>query len=91
MLDIYEVEINGYPATLQLTEEDAKLRGLKKSDTVEAKREAADRRAAAEAEARAKADAEAKEKAEAAAKAKAEAANKARTAPANKAAGSDTK
>ena len=84
MLDVYEVQINGYPATLQLSEEDAKERGLKKSDTVAAKRAAADEAAEAKAQSdRAKAKAEAEAKADAEAKAAAAPANKART-PATK-------
>lgn len=36
----YEVEVNGWPTTLQLTEADAAARGLTDADTVEARAEA---------------------------------------------------
>ncbi|OZF40755.1 hypothetical protein CH296_00415 [Rhodococcus sp. 14-2496-1d] len=97
-LDEYTVEINGYPATLQLNAEDAKKRGLKAADKTSARIEAAAQKAAEEAAAKEekrvaeeqkKADADAAKKAadDAAAKAAPKApANKAVTSPANKAA-----
>jgi hypothetical protein len=89
-LSIYTVEVNGYPATLQLTEEDAKKRGLTAADKIVddvsetederearelAEKEAADKAAAEKADA---------EKEAAAAKAARTPANKAAAASANK-------
>ncbi|ORL30454.1 hypothetical protein [Prescottella equi] len=91
-LKIYATEINGYPATVQLTDEDAEARGLTAKDTVEYRQKAAAKRKAddaAEAAAKAEADRVAAEKAEADRKAAEGAAARAdaakAAAPANKA------
>lgn len=75
----YEVEVNGWPTTMQLSDADAALRGLTVADTVE-HRAALGAWLAAEAEAQA-AEAEAERIAtEAAASKQATAASKSRTA-----------
>ncbi|WXW93144.1 hypothetical protein SEA_BRAYBEAST_7 [Arthrobacter phage BrayBeast] len=67
----YEVTTDsGYTTTLQLSDEDAKERGLKGKDIESVAAAQADAKATAEAEAQAKADAEAKAAAEAEAQAK---------------------
>ena len=91
----YDVTVNGFTTSLQLTADDAKRRGLTEKDTTAnrskatraaAAKAAADEKAKAEAAAAAKAaaDAKAAEDAKAGAKSAPAPANKATAAPANK-------